>query len=594
MKSSAIKSYWRTWLAIVLLLVNAIVLPGCSAFKLKSAVAQDTQIVTSILADPKTFNPPLVQEAPSPTSVMFEGLINENGLTSEIEPAIAESWTISEDKKKIIFTIRPGLKWSDGKPLTVDDVIFTYNEIYFNEAIPTDSRDVLRIGESRALPTVKKLDGRRVEFTVPEPFAPFLRVTGLPILPAHVLRKFVQTKNRDGKPQFLTTWGVDTPPDKIVVSGAYSLERYDTTQRIIFRRNPYFWRKDKQGQQQPYIEKMVWQIVESTDTSLQQFRSGSLDSIGVSPDNFSLLKREEKRGKFNIYNGGPASGTTFIAFNLNQTKNAKGQPIVDPIKSRWFNTREFRQAVAYAIDRQTMINNTFQGLGETQNSPISVQSPYYLTPEQGLKVYNYNPQKAKELLLKARFQYNGDGQLMDGNGNRVRFVLMTNSGNKIREAMGAQIKQDLSKIGIQVDFTPINFGTLVDKLSNTREWDSYLLGLTGGIEPNDGANVWNSKGGLHSFNQGSAPGKPPLQGWVVSDWEKEIDRLMVEGARELDETKRKEIYAKLQNIIQSEVPVIHLVNPLSMAAVRDRIQGVRYSALSGAFWNLYELKLSEN
>ncbi|MFB2897708.1 ABC transporter substrate-binding protein [Aerosakkonemataceae cyanobacterium BLCC-F50] len=594
MKYSAIKRIRFSVLLLALLFMGAIALTSCNALKIKSATAQVPQVVTSLLSDPKTFNPPLVQEAPSPTSVMFEGLVTENGLTGKIEPALAESWTISEDKKKIVFTIKPNLKWSDGKPLTVDDVVFTYNEIYLNEAIPTDTRDVLRIGKNRALPTVKKLDGSRVEFTVPEPFAPFLRVTGVPILPAHILRKYVNEKNRDGKPVFLTTWGVNTPPNEIVVNGPYALERYDTSQRIIFKRNPYFWRKDSQGRQQPYIERMVWQIVESTDVSLMQFRSGSLDSIAISPDIFSLVKREEKRGNFTIYNGGPASGTTFISFNLNKAKNGKGQPIVNPIKSRWFNTKEFRQAVAYAIDRQTMINNTFRGLGKPQNSPISVQSPYYLSPEKGLKVYNYNTAKAKELLLKAGFKYNADGQLLDWDGNRVRFTLMTNSGNKIREAMGAQIKQDLSKIGIQVDFTPINFGTLVDKLSNTRDWECYLLGLTGGVEPNDGANVWNSTGGLHSFNQGPTPGEPPINGWVVSDWEKEIDRLMIAGAQELDETKRKEIYAQFQNIVQEEVPVIYLVNQLSLAAVRNRIKGIKYSALGGAFWNIYELPLTEN
>jgi len=594
MKYSAIKKIRFSGFLLILLFIGAIALSSCNVLRIKSATAQVPQIVTSVLSDPKTLNPPFVQEAPSPTGVMFEGLVTENGLTGKIEPALAESWTISEDKKKIVFTLKPNLKWSDGKPLTVDDVIFTYNEIYFNEAIPTDTRDVLRIGKSRALPTVKKLDWRRIEFTVPEPFAPFLRVTAVPILPAHILRKYVNKKNQDGKPTFLTTWGVNTPPNEIVVNGPYALERYDTSQRIIFRRNPYFWRKDSQGKQQPYIERMVWQIVESTDVSLMQFRSGGLDSIRVSADIFSLLKREEKRGKFTIYNGGPDSGTNFISFNLNQAKDAKGQPIVNPIKSRWFNTREFRQAVAYAIDRQTMINNTFRGLGKTQNSPISVQSPYYLTPAKGLKVYDYNPEKAKELLLQAGFKYDTEGQLLDGDGNRVRFTLMTNSGNKIREAMGAQIKQDLSKIGILVNFTPINFNTLVAKLSDTRDWECYLLGLTGGVEPNDGANVWNSKGQLHSFNQGPTPGQPPITGWVVSDWEKEIDRLMIAGAQELDENKRKEIYAKFQNIVQEELPVIYLVNPLSLTAVRNRIKGIKYSALGGAFWNIYELPLAEN
>ncbi len=115
----------------------------------------------------------------------------------------------------------------------------------------------------------------------------------------------------------------------------------------------------------------------------------------------------------------------------------------------------------------------------------------------------------------------------------------------------------------------------------------------GGIEPHSGSNIWSSKGGLHTFNQGAQPGEPPLKGWEASYWEKEIDRLYIAAAQELDETKRKAIYARFQQIAQEQLPFIHLVERLTLDAVRDRIQGIKYSALGGAFWNLYELKVTE-
>ncbi|MBD2346148.1 ABC transporter substrate-binding protein [Anabaena subtropica] len=583
----------RFWILIILSAFTAVTVAACNPANFRSSATQVPQLVTSILSDPKTFNYPLSSESPNVFGLIYEGLITENYDTGEVEPALAESWEISDDKLKIVFTLRDGLKWSDGQPLTVDDVVFTYNDIYFNEAIPTDIRDIMRVGESRKLPTVRKVDNRRVEFAVPEPFAPFLRSsTGAAILPAHALRESIQTKDAEGKPTFLQKWGVDTPPDQIVVNGLYKLERYDTSERVVFRRNPYYWRKSPKGEAQPYIERLVWQIVESTDTALLQFRSGGLDSIGVTPDYFSLLKVQEKQGNFKIYNGGPAAGTTFIVFNLNKGRR-NGKPLVDPIKSRWFNTLEFRQAVAYAIDRQTMINNTYRGLGQTQNSPISVQSPYYLSPEEGLKVYDYNSEKAKQLLLKAGFKYNTQNQLLDSEGNRVRFTLLTNAGNKIREAIGSQITQDLSRIGIQVDFTPLAWNTYTDKLANTLDWDVSMLGLTGGLEPNDGANVWNPEGGLHMFNQKPQAGQKPIEGWEVAPWEAKIGQLYIQAARELDETKRKAIYAETQKITQENLPFIYLVNPYSLSAVRDRFEGIRFSALGGAFWNLYEIKMVE-
>ena len=279
---------WRHWLAVMLVALSAIALSSCKLADYKTQSAQVPRLVVSTLSDPKTFNYALSSESPNVFSYIYEGLITENGLTGAIEPALAERWQISQDKQRIVFTLRKGLKWSDGEPLTVDDVVFTYNEIYFNELIPTTVRDVLKIGESEALPTVRKLSERQVEFTVPEPFAPFLRITSLAILPAHALQESITTKDAQGKPKFLTMLGTSTDPSTIIVNGPYQLVSYVPNERVIFQKNPYYWR-----QPQPYIERFIWQIVESTDTSLIQFRSGGLDVLSISPDYFSLLKREE-------------------------------------------------------------------------------------------------------------------------------------------------------------------------------------------------------------------------------------------------------------------------------------------------------------
>jgi peptide/nickel transport system substrate-binding protein len=587
-------SKWWQLLAVALGLTIAIALHSCNptpppGTSTTPGSPSGSQVVSSVLGDIKTFNSALSQESPNIGSLTAAGLVTENG-NAEIEPELAESWEISDDKLKIIFTLREGLKWSDGQPLTADDIVFTFNDIYLNEAIPTDTRDILRIGQSRKLPTVKKLDDRRVEFTTPEPFVPFLRSIGAPILPAHILKETVTTKGKDGKPKFLTTWGVDTPPAKLVVAGPYKLESYTPNERYIFRRNPHYWRKDAQGNQQPYIERTIWEVVENTDTALLRFRAGKLDSIGVSPDYFDVVNREKQQGKYTIYGREPGPGTNFISFNLNQGSR-NGKPLVDPIKSKWFTNVKFRQAVAYAIDRPRTIKEVFRELGQPQNSPITVQSPYYLSPEAGLKVYDYNVEKAKQLLEEAGFKYNKEqNELLDDDGNRVEFSLMTNGGNKIREAMVAQIQQDLGKIGMKVNPNLIDFGVLVDKLSNSLEWECYLLGLTGGVEPNEGANVWSPDGQLHSFNQKPKAGQPPIQGRVVYPWEAEIGKLYIQAAQEFDETKRKALYAKTQQITQENLPVIYLVNAFSMTAVRDRITGIKYSPLNGAFWNRYELK----
>ncbi|MGV0027686.1 ABC transporter substrate-binding protein [Phormidesmis priestleyi] len=575
---------------------------GCRSADLRTQAAQGTQLVLSTLNDPKTFNPALIQEFPNISLFCFEGLTQEDGVTGKIKPALAESWEISTDRKHVVFKLRQGLKWSDGQPLTADDVVFTFETI-FDPKIPTDWKDGLKIGVKGEFPTVRKLDDLRVDFTLPEPFAPLLNATtGAPdnivILPRHVLGETVKAIGKDGNPRFLSTWGTDTDPTTLVVNGAYQIESFTGGQRLVYRRNPFYWRKDEQGTQLPYVDRIIWQFVENVDTQLLRFRSGDLDAMGdarpLRPEYFSLLKREEKRGSFEVKNGGAWSGTLYMAFNLNKARDQKGKPIVDPIKSRWFNTLAFRQAVAYGIDRDRINNNIFRGLGTIQNSPITVQSPFFLSPKDGLKVYNYNPDKSRELLKGAGFKYNAQGQLLDAENNRVRFTFNTNAGNKVREAIGAQIKQDLSKIGIQVDFNPINFNTLTDKISSTRDWDVHMIGFTGGVEPHSSANLWMSGGGSHSFNLKQQPGQSPIQGWEANDWEKEIDRLFVTGARELDFEKRKQIYAQFQKVVQEQLPVIHLVNDSALMVVRDRVKGLKYSGLpSWGLWNIEELRIRD-
>jgi peptide/nickel transport system substrate-binding protein len=588
---TAMKKIAMGWwaIALTLTLILTLTLNACGSLKPENF----SGLIVPTPSDTGTFNYPLNQSAYSVFGYIYDPLINENGITGELEPGLAESWEISEDGQTITITLREGLKWSDGEPLTADDVTFSYNDVYLNDEIPTSFKDILRVGKSRGLPTVTKIDDRRVEFATPEPFAPFIRYAGgLPILPAHALRESVVTKDEEGKPLFLTKWGTDTPASEIIGNGMYRLQKHTPNQRIILEKNPYYWRKDEAGNSQPYIENVFWQVIENSDNQLLNFRSGQLDTMEVQPEMFPLLKQEEKRGKYTIYNGGPTSDSSFISFNLNKASNAQGKPFVEPEKSRWFNNLKFRQAIAYAIDRQAMTNNIYRGLGEPQHSPIPVTSPFYFSPEEGLKTYNHDPEKAKQLLLEAGFKYNSEGELLDAEGNRIEFTLLASAGNKVRELMATQITQDLAKLGIKVNPQFLSFNTYVERLSLSRDWDAYLGGFRGGgIEPHSGYNIWSVNGRLHTFNQGTQPGEQPIQGWEIADWEREIDELYVKASQVLDEEKRKEYYAEAQQIIAEQLPFIYMVNPLEFDAIRDRIQGIQYSSFGGGFWNLYELKI---
>ncbi len=288
---------------------------GYSFNQSKSEVSLDSQLVLVTPNDPATFNYALIRSPYNVIQFAYTGLLKQNGITSELEPALAESWSVSPDKRRISFTLRQNLKWSDGKPLTADDVIFTYRDIYLNKKIPTSFRDRLQIDSQGSLPSVKKLDSRRVEFISPKPFAPLLRYAGiLPILPAHVLRDSLISTDSNGNLKFLSTWTTDTEPQNIISNGPYRLVSYIPAQRAILERNPYYWRKDALGEQMPYIDKIIVQIISSTDNQLLRFRSGELDNIRVRVEAFELLKREEKRGNYRIFNGGAGRSRLVLRF----------------------------------------------------------------------------------------------------------------------------------------------------------------------------------------------------------------------------------------------------------------------------------------
>ena len=598
------------WLLLGLIAFGLVIaLPSCSTlnqlrlenFRTEAAESAPT-IISTVIGEPKTFNYLLSSESTSSDvlSMMYTGMLGTDLITGEIEPALAESWKVSEDGKTITYVLKDNLKWSDGEPLTVDDVVFTYNDLIFNEEIPAGLRDIMRIGAEGKLPEVRKLDQRQIEFKIPEPFAPFLRTTGAAILPKHILEPTIASQDADGQLRFLSTWDTSTDPTEIVCNGPYKIKRFIPGERIVFESNEYYWDKGENDEQKPYVKELIWPVVTSQDAEFVRFRSGDSDMVSVTPNIFPLVKQDEEQGNYTVFENGPVASRFFMTFNLNKG-SLNGQPVVNPVKSAWFNNVSFRQAVARAIDRQTMLNNLYKGLGEFQNSQIAPQSPYYLEEgvpiagyPQGLPVYDYDLEEARRLLTEAGFQYQGD-LLYDADGNRVEFTIQTNVGNNLRESVVAQISQNLAQIGIKADANPIDFNKLIANMDNTLDWDTIVLGFGAGLEPNSSANLWTVGGNSHFFNY-QPPASPPIPGREISPWEQEISDLYIQAAQELDETKRKALYARTQALIQENLPFIHLVGQESMWAVRNDVENIKPTALAGTIgplWNVDELTLFE-
>ncbi len=508
-------------------------------------------------SDPKTLNPALAQETSSTAvlSDLFTGLTKTDLKTMQVVPDLAEIWEEKEDGRVYIFHLRRNVRWSDGEPFTAEDVVFTYGDIYLNPQIPNSTGDMFRgilKSQEDIKNFVRKIDKYTVEFRLPEPFAPFLNALSAPILPKHKLERFVKEGN------FMTAWNVNTDPKDIVGTGPYRLKRYIKGVMVEYEANSYYYEYDNSNRQLPYIRRKIGYIVQDPDTALLKYSLGEIDYMGVRAQDVLFMSRVKKTS---LYDLGPTPSTTFLVFN--QNPNSK----VPKYKLRWFQNREFRRAISHTIDREGMCYLVYNGLADPLYGPITpANRPYYT---EGLfPVYEYNLKKARAILESLGFKdRNGDGWLEDPEGNTLEIVLLTNAGNKEREAMGNMIKEDLEKIGIKVIFRPIDFNSLVSRLtSQPYDWEAVIIGLTGSMDPHFGRNVWHSSGTLHMWN--------PRQSKPQTQWEKEIDELFDLGAKETSFEKRAEIYRKAYRIIAEEQPMIFLTTPKSMLAVRNKFENL--------------------
>lgn len=540
-----------------------------------------TLIDSTIGEGPKTFNPFNSKDniSSAMSDIMYDGLLATHPITGEPIPKLAKSFEVNGND--YIIHLRKGLKWSDGKPIIADDVVFTWQNIILDGYGNTSVRDSIVVDGK--LPSVEKIDDYTVKFTTPKPFAPFIRNLSTPIAPKHVFEPAVKR----GKEYFDTFFSTTTPPDKFVTSGAFKLKEYVPAQRVVFERNPNYYMVNKNGQKLPYLDKLVYLIVGDVNNQVLKFEGGELDVISLQGANVARFKEMEKHSDFTVYNLGPNTGTLFLAMNLNSRKNEKGDFIVDPIKQRWFQDKNFRKAIDYSIDRKNIVFNIANGLGAPLFTAESLNSIYL---NKNLPAYERDVQKSKELLEKSGFYTDNKGKLHDKFGNLVEFDLYTNAGNTERESIGVMVKQDLEDLGMKVNFKPVEFNTLVNKLVKTYAWDMVIMGLTGSpLEPNGGKNVWMSDGTLHMFNQRPAE-------YNIDDrfeWEKKLDDLFIMGALATDFETRKKYYDEYQKIVYEEKPFVYIYSQLVISAIRNKFKNLYPSMLGGLTHNIEEIYIEK-
>ena len=538
-------------------------------------------ILSTIGEGPKTFNPCNTKDATSSAmaGLLYDGLLSTDPLTGKVVPLLAKSFVI--DGNDYYIYLRKGIQWTDGVPITADDVMYTYNEIVFKGLGNTSTMDAMKI--EGVLPKLEKIDDYTVKFITTKPFAPSLRQLSYPIVPKHYFKPY-SDKGASVFDAFLTP---NTPPKQIVSGGAFMLKEYVAAQRVVFVRNPNYYKVNKNNEKLPYLDKLVYLIVGDTNNEILKFEAKEIDVLGLKGNNVARYKQKEAESDYVIYNLGPDTGTLFLTINLNNRKDKNGKAYVNPVKQIWFSDKKFRKAISYALDRKSMVQNIAYGVAEPLYTAESLNSIYL---NKDLKGFPQNIQMAKILLEESGFVYKHD-RLYDKRGNLVEFDLYTNAGNLEREALGVMIKQDLEELGMKVNFKPIEFNTLVNKLINSHDWDMAIMGLTGSpLEPHDGKNVWTSKGSLHMFNQRDKGDKTDDR----LSWEKELDNIFEIAALKLEYKDRKPLYDKYQEIIFDENPIIYLYSPIRISAIRKKIKNIYPTKLSSLLYNIDEIYIEKN
>jgi len=544
----------RIFVAVCMLAALA---AGCQVRRAGNDHARQQILYTATGADPQTFNPILITDAVSGELLndVFESLVRVNPVTTLPEPGLAEKWDIAPDQKAITFHLRHDVRWFDNQPLTARDVLFTLKVIY-DPKVPNSIRPGLLI-EGKPL-TAEAPDDYTVVMHLPKPFAPLLYAIGIPVIPAHILEPIWKA----GK--FNQAWGIATPPARIIGDGAFKLVRYVQNQFWSVDRNGDYWMTDEHGVRLPRLHGKVVQIIPDANATYLRYQYGQIDIYSPRAEEVLDVRQKIKVGRLHarLAEIGIDTGERFFCFNRNPRHYVRNG-VTNP-RLNWFTDINFLRALAHLIDKPAIINLVYHGLSVPATSDVSPANKLFYNPN--LKDYEYDPRMAAEILEGAGYHM-VNGRRVDPEGNPIEFNLTTATGSPEADQICVIFKQDLGNLGIKVNYQPLEFTTLVEKVESTFDWDCVMMGLTGTIEPNDGSNFYRSSGNLHLWN--------PNQKTPATAWEAEIDRLMDEGAAEMDPRKRAPYYWKIQRILHDQLPIIQTVRRKDYVSWVDSLENYR-------------------
>ncbi len=477
-------------------------------------------LVSAMIGEPSTLIPMIAGESAASeiAAQLFNTLLTYDA-NLDLKGQLVSTWEVSDDNKTITFHLKPDLEWADGKPLTSNDVLFTW-ELVTAETTQSPYTADFQLVKTATAPDISTFV---VEYA--QPYAPALNSwASLEVLPKHLL---------EGKDIHTAAFG-----QRPVGSHYYQLDKWQHGEYLRLTRNP----KSVLGP--AHIDNRVSRIIPDRSAQFLELMADNIDLMGLDPIKYSRVipARPELKSQLNLYKA-LGNAYTYLGFNL---------------KRKPFDDLRVRQAINYAIDKQEIIDGVYLGLG------INIASPYkpgtrWSNPE--LRPYPYDPDKAKALLAEAGFKDNNQDGWIERDGEPFEIEIITNQ-NKEREKSALLIQRRLKAIGIKVTFRALEWASFISNYIKKKDFDVVILGWQLGLDP-DQYNIW------HSSQQD--PGQFNFVGYENAL----VDQLLEQGRTELDPDKRQRIYHQFAKQLLADSPIVYLSAGYELSAIHQRVKGIQ-------------------
>ncbi|MDD1628870.1 MAG: peptide-binding protein [Methylococcaceae bacterium] len=471
-------------------------------------------------------------------SYVLESLITRNPDNLEWEGLIAKSWKVSEDGLVINFQLRDDVSFSDGESLTAEDVVFTFDFI-MTEAIqaPRDRAYLEKIKNVKA-------NGKyEVVFTFKEPYFEALSLAGgMSILPKHFYATYLKEPQKFNESKGLL---LGSGPYKLIDPKNWTPDKGN----IELVRNERYW-----GDVQPSYNRILWKIIQNDSARLTTYRNGDIDTYSARPVEYQELKKDAQiiAKSQNFEYMPPVVGYSYIGWNQQRA----GKPTR-------FADKRVRQAMTYLTDVSRVIKDVFLDYAEPAVSPFGETSKQH---DNALQPYTFNLDKAKALLKEAGYEdRNGDGVLEDKAGKPFEFKLTYLESNEDTKRMVLLLKDLYARAGVRLIPFPQEWPVMLENLDK-KDFEAITLGWTSGIET-DLYQIFHS-------NQAISNGDN-----YISYKNPELDKLIVEARRTVDDDKRMPLWQQAERILYEDQPYTFLMRRKSLLFVDKRIHNVLMTKL---------------